>query len=277
MSSSSSRASAVEASRTSSRTRRRQPDALPEIPPPANKKARVSTQSTSKKDTFKSKETSAAVPAKKTRKAKEETTHPDESNVEKAATSASGDDGKVRCSWALKHPAELEYHDNEWGPASHPAGGMSDRLIFEFLILESAQAGLSWLTILKKREAYRKAFVGFDFDKVATFGSKDIERLLKSEGTKPEEVIVRNRAKIEATVQAAKLFRSSILKEWVLMIAVIHLMVGLTRFRPLFIATRAHTATLPPFSPRASPSSTPRDQKWASAPRLPSLMPSVPI
>lgn len=124
-------------------------------------------------------------------------------------------DSKIRCVWATKHPLELEYHDSEWGAWPMPAKGYSDKKYFEFLILESAQAGLSWLTILKKREAYKTAFADFDFDAVAKFTAKDVERLLKSDGGSPELTIVRNKAKIEATIEAAKLFRSSILKEWV--------------------------------------------------------------
>lgn len=87
------------------------------------------------------------------------------------------------------------YHDEEWGVPVH-----DDRKLFEFLILEGAQAGLSWSTILKKRENYRRAFAGFDAVKVARFGPKDVARLLKDAG------IVRNRLKIEAAIKNAKAF-----------------------------------------------------------------------
>lgn len=87
------------------------------------------------------------------------------------------------------------YHDEEWGVPLH-----DDRKLFEFLILEGAQAGLSWITILRKRENYRRAFAGFDVNKVARFGAKDVARLLKDEG------IIRNRLKIEAAIGNAKAF-----------------------------------------------------------------------
>jgi DNA-3-methyladenine glycosylase I len=89
----------------------------------------------------------------------------------------------------------ITYHDEEWGVPVH-----DDRLLFEFLILEGAQAGLSWITILKKRENYRKAFHGFRADKIARYGARDVQRLLRDDG------IVRNRIKIAATVENAKMF-----------------------------------------------------------------------
>jgi DNA-3-methyladenine glycosylase I len=100
----------------------------------------------------------------------------------------------VRCRWA-EGSSELNrtYHDEEWGVPSH-----DDRHLFEMLILEGAQAGLSWSTILTKRENYRRAFAGFDVDAVARFGIDDVERLLGDAG------IVRNRAKIAATVDNAR-------------------------------------------------------------------------
>lgn len=101
---------------------------------------------------------------------------------------------KTRCSWASEEPNST-YHDCEWGRPVH-----DDQVLFEFLTLEGAQAGLSWTTILKKRENYRKAFAGFDPKKVATFGKRKIESLLKDEG------IVRNRLKVESTVSNAKAF-----------------------------------------------------------------------
>jgi DNA-3-methyladenine glycosylase I len=94
-----------------------------------------------------------------------------------------------RCPWASHHPLLLRYHDEEWGTPLH-----DDRLLFEFLALEGFQAGLSWLTILRKREALRSAFHGFDVDKVALYTEQDIERLMKDTG------IIRNRRKIEATI-----------------------------------------------------------------------------
>jgi DNA-3-methyladenine glycosylase I len=99
-----------------------------------------------------------------------------------------------RCPWATTEPA-IAYHDEEWGVPVH-----DDRLLFEFLILEGAQAGLSWITILKKRENYRKAFDGFRSEKIALYGARDVKRLLGDAG------IVRNRLKIAATVQNAKAF-----------------------------------------------------------------------
>lgn len=97
-----------------------------------------------------------------------------------------------RCSWATTEP-NISYHDNEWGVPVH-----DDRRLFEFLILEGAQAGLSWTTILKKRENYRKAFADFDVGKIARYGARDVTRLLNDPG------IVRNRLKIAATIQNAR-------------------------------------------------------------------------
>jgi DNA-3-methyladenine glycosylase I len=99
-----------------------------------------------------------------------------------------------RCPWATIEPA-ITYHDAEWGVPVH-----DDRLLFEFLILEGAQAGLSWITILKKRSAYRKAFDGFRPEKVARYTPRDVQRLLRNAG------IVRNRLKIAAAIQNAKVF-----------------------------------------------------------------------
>lgn len=100
---------------------------------------------------------------------------------------------KKRCEWCGSSPAYTAYHDNEWGVPVH-----DDRLLFEFLILEGAQAGLSWLTILKKRENYRKAFHNFDFRRVAGYTESDITRLLSDSG------IVRNRMKIESAIRNAR-------------------------------------------------------------------------
>ena len=99
---------------------------------------------------------------------------------------------KNRCEWSGSDPLYLAYHDEEWGVPAH-----DDRHLFEMLVLEGAQAGLSWLTILRKRENYRRAFHGFDPGKVAAFSQADIERLLIDPG------IVRNRRKVEAAVNNA--------------------------------------------------------------------------
>ena len=100
-----------------------------------------------------------------------------------------------RCSWCGDDPLYVRYHDEEWGVPVH-----DDRTWFEFLILEGAQAGLSWLTILRRREGYRRAFEGFDVEKVAAFGEDDVERLLR------DSSIIRNRAKIGAAVSNARAF-----------------------------------------------------------------------
>ena len=102
---------------------------------------------------------------------------------------------KSRCKWAGKDPLYVEYHDTEWGTPVH-----DERLLFEFLILEGAQAGLNWLTILKKRQEYRGAFDNFDPQKVARYDSNKIRELLLNKG------IIRNRLKIEAAVQNGKAF-----------------------------------------------------------------------
>lgn len=100
-----------------------------------------------------------------------------------------------RCHWCGSDPLYIEYHDNEWGRLV-----TDDHTLFEFLILESAQAGLAWITVLRKREGYRKAFYNFDVEKVACMTEEDVERLMKFEG------IVRNRRKIESTIPNAGLF-----------------------------------------------------------------------
>jgi DNA-3-methyladenine glycosylase I len=99
-----------------------------------------------------------------------------------------------RCAWATREPL-ISYHDKEWGTPRH-----DERTLFEFLVLEGAQAGLSWETILRKRAAYRKAFARFDPKKVARFGARDVARLMRDEG------IVRNRLKIASAVANAKAF-----------------------------------------------------------------------
>jgi DNA-3-methyladenine glycosylase I len=100
-----------------------------------------------------------------------------------------------RCGWSGADPLYILYHDKEWGVPVH-----DDSKLFEFLILEGAQAGLSWITILRKRENYRKAFDRFDAEKVARYTVKDVARLLKDEG------IVRNRLKIESAIRNARAF-----------------------------------------------------------------------
>jgi DNA-3-methyladenine glycosylase I len=102
---------------------------------------------------------------------------------------------KIRCSWCGDLPIYKDYHDNEWGRPVH-----DDRKLFEMLILEGAQAGLSWITVLKKRENYRKAFDNFDPNKVALYDEEKIQSLMENEG------IIRNRLKINSAVINAKLF-----------------------------------------------------------------------
>ena len=104
---------------------------------------------------------------------------------------------KTRCAWAGSDPLYVAYHDEEWGaPQRDP------RMLWEMLMLEGFQAGLAWITVLRKREALRKAFKGFDPAKVARFGEADIARLLADPG------IIRSRAKIEATIAGAKIYRA---------------------------------------------------------------------
>lgn len=104
-------------------------------------------------------------------------------------------DNKVRCGWCLGDSAYIKYHDEEWGKPVH-----DDKLLFEFLILESFQAGLSWLTILKKRENFRKAFSNFDVKKVAKYDKKKYEALMQDAG------IIRNQLKIRAAINNAQRF-----------------------------------------------------------------------
>ena len=100
-----------------------------------------------------------------------------------------------RCVWCGDDPLYQQYHDTEWGVPCR-----EDKKLFEFVLLEGAQAGLSWITILRKREAYRSAFADFDVDRVAAFTSKDVERLMNDAG------IVRNRLKITSAISNARLF-----------------------------------------------------------------------
>jgi DNA-3-methyladenine glycosylase I len=104
-----------------------------------------------------------------------------------------GDDGRARCSWGASAPEYVRYHDEEWGRPLHGADALYERLV-----LEGFQSGLSWLTILRKREAFRAAFAGFRIAEVARFGPADVERLMADAG------IVRNRAKIEAAIANAR-------------------------------------------------------------------------
>ena len=104
-----------------------------------------------------------------------------------------GDDDVARCPWAVSHPVNRAYHDTEWGVPVRGETGL-----FERITLEAFQSGLSWLTILRKRPAFREAFSGFDAERVATFGDRDIERLMA------DAAIVRNHAKILATIANAR-------------------------------------------------------------------------
>ena len=108
-----------------------------------------------------------------------------------------GDDGLARCAWADGDPEYRRYHDEEWGRPLH-----GDRALFEKMSLEGFQAGLSWITILRKRPRFRQVFAGFDPEIVAEFGADDVERLMQDPG------IIRNRAKIEATISNARIVRA---------------------------------------------------------------------
>ena len=103
--------------------------------------------------------------------------------------------GKTRCPWAGTDPLYVDYHDNEWGVPVY-----DDILLFEFLMLETFQAGLSWITILRKRENFRKAFDNFDFNTISGYSDKKVEELLNDEG------IIRNKLKINATISNARAF-----------------------------------------------------------------------
>ncbi|MCU1405299.1 MAG: hypothetical protein JWQ43_1602 [Glaciihabitans sp.] len=109
---------------------------------------------------------------------------------------ALGDDGLVRCAWSAKDAEYRRYHDEEWGTALH-----GDQPLFEKLSLEGFQAGLSWITILKRRPAFRELFAGFDINTVASFGDDDVERLMA------QPLIIRNRQKILATISNARIAR----------------------------------------------------------------------
>jgi DNA-3-methyladenine glycosylase I len=103
-----------------------------------------------------------------------------------------GPDGRERCWWALASPEYIDYHDREWGRPLH-----DERGLFELLVLESFQSGLSWLTILRKRDNFRRAFDAWDIDRVAAYGDREVDRLLADPG------IIRNRRKIEAAIANA--------------------------------------------------------------------------
>jgi DNA-3-methyladenine glycosylase I len=117
-------------------------------------------------------------------------------------TTIDGPDGQPRCRWCAAAPEFLHYHDTEWG---FPVA--DDRRLFEKLSLEGFQSGLSWRTILAKRENFRAAFAGFEIDRVARFGARDVTRLLKDEG------IVRHRGKIEAVINNARRARELVQRE----------------------------------------------------------------
>lgn len=104
-------------------------------------------------------------------------------------------DSQTRCSWATSDPLYIKYHDEEWGKPVY-----DDKILFEFLLLEGAQAGLSWITILKRRENYRNAFANFEVGKVAAFDDQDVERLLNDPG------IIRNKLKVSGAITNARLF-----------------------------------------------------------------------
>ena len=114
---------------------------------------------------------------------------------ERRARGEAKEETKVRCAWAENDPLMRAYHDQEWGVAEHDS-----RMLWETLMLEGFQAGLAWITVLRKRETFREAFAGFDPEKVARFGEKDILRLMQNPG------IIRARAKIEATIGGAKIY-----------------------------------------------------------------------
>jgi len=118
------------------------------------------------------------------------------------STTITGPDGKARCSWSTSAPEFLAYHDTEWGfPVS------DDRRLFEKLSLEGFQSGLSWRTILAKRENFRAAFHSFDFDRIARFTARDVDRLLRDAG------IIRHRGKIEAVINNAQRAQEMVQRE----------------------------------------------------------------
>jgi DNA-3-methyladenine glycosylase I len=118
---------------------------------------------------------------------------PEPGDAARQQGAVAGPDGRLRCPWGLSTPDYVAYHDAEWGRPVH-----GDQAIFERVCLEAFQSGLSWLTILRKRENFRKAFAGFDIPAVAAFGDGDVARLLADAG------IVRNRAKVNAAITNAR-------------------------------------------------------------------------
>jgi len=154
-----------------------------------------------------------------------------------------GEDGVSRCSWADSAPEYRAYHDREWG---FPVA--DDVRLFEKLSLEGFQSGLSWLTILRKREAFRRAFAGFDFDRVAAFGERDVERLLG------DAAIVRHRGKIEAVVNNARLATELVREQG-------SLAGYLWRFEPAGPAAKVDTAAGPAVSHTPESRALARDLK----------------
>lgn len=149
-------------------------------------------------------------------------------------------DGRHRCWWCGDHPDYIEYHDTEWGVPVH-----DDRAVFEKLCLEAFQAGLSWLTVLRKREALRRAFAGFDPAAIAEYGSNEVAALLT------DEAIIRNRAKIEATIDNARaLLRSTAAGE---------------SLAALVWSHAPSTTSPPPRSPADIPATTPESTALARA------------
>lgn len=118
------------------------------------------------------------------------------------ASVITGDDGRGRCAWAGSDSEYQRYHDEEWGTPLH-----GDRPLFEKLSLEGFQAGLSWITILRRRPTFRTAFAGFDIDAVSAFDDADVERLMADPG------IIRNRAKVEATISNARVTQHLVAQE----------------------------------------------------------------
>jgi DNA-3-methyladenine glycosylase I len=150
-----------------------------------------------------------------------------------------GPDGRLRCWWCLGAPEYIEYHDSVWGRPMH-----GDRELFEMLVLESFQSGLSWLTILRKREGFRRAFEDWDIERIAAFGERDVERLLA------DSRIVRHRGKIEAAIANAVATRA--LHER-----------GETLDALLWAFAPERDGTAPPASGHEVPASTPESKAMA--------------
>ena len=150
-----------------------------------------------------------------------------------------GPDGRLRCSWCLGAPEYVDYHDRTWGRPLH-----DDRGLFEMLVLESFQSGLSWLTILRKRDGFRRAFDGWDVERIATYGEDEVERLLA------DSAIVRHRGKIEATIANAAATCALVAQ-------------GRTLDDVLWSFAPAPGATAPPASVDDLPASTPESAAMA--------------